>query len=244
MSKASSQPVDLLFQALIAGDRPKARAITREAARSAGDASRVLDELLWPVLIRVQNTHRDDDLSRLRYQYATRLLRQLFDQLQPELPVSHSVKEITLVVSGEEQSEELAAQMCADLLESQGFQVYYCGGGIANDEIVSEVGRRSVDRLVIFGAVASTVPATRMLIDHLHEIGVAPRLQIIVGGGVFNRAAGLAEEIGADLWADTPTQVVDLMVDLPEHRMDETQRTVGRKRQVSRARSAAARKAA
>ena len=29
-------------------------------------------------------------------------------------------------------------------------------------------------------------------------------MQIVVGGGIFNRAAGLAEEIGADLWATGP----------------------------------------
>ena len=55
--------------------------------------------------------------------------------------------------------------------------------------------------------------------------------QIIVGGGVFNRADGLAEEIGADLWANDPIEIVDVMNQHDEHRMDvKEQRTVGRRR--------------
>ena len=34
------------------------------------------------------------------------------------------------------------------------------------------------------------------MIDRIREIGAVPDLQVVVGGGVFNRADGLAEEIG------------------------------------------------
>ena len=79
---------------------------------------------------------------------------------------------------------------------------------------------------------ASTVPFTRVLIDRLHDIGVCPKLQIVAGGGVFNRADGLAEEIGADLWARTPQELVQTLAEQPERRMTADQRTVGRRRRV------------
>ena len=52
----------------------------------------------------------------------------------------------------------------------------------------------------------------------LLEIGACPHLQIVVGGGVFNRADGLAEEIGADLWACSPIELVDVLTENPAHR--------------------------
>jgi methanogenic corrinoid protein MtbC1 len=103
---------------------------------------------------------------------------------------------------------------------------------VANDEIVAEVGEIDADILVVFGVVPSTVPFTRLLIDRLHEIGVCPKLQIAVGGGVFNRAEGLAEEIGADLWAATPHEMVTVLAQNPDRRMADDQRTVGRKRRT------------
>ena len=120
------------------------------------------------------------------------------------------------------------------LLEADGYTVYYAGGGIANDEIVEQIGHLQADKLVVFGAVAQTVPYTRLLIDRLHELGVCPDLQVIVGGGVFNRAEGLAEEIGADLWAYEPTELLAEMNAEPTRRMAADQRTVGRKRRMAK----------
>jgi hypothetical protein len=37
-------------------------------------------------------------------------------------------------------------------------------------------------------------------------------LQIVVGGGVFNRAPGLAEEIGADVSANSPRELLEKLV--------------------------------
>ena len=137
---------------------------------------------------------------------------------------------LALVACGDEDTEELAAQITADLLEADGYTVVYAGGGIANDELVSQINNLSVDHLVIYGAVAQTVPQTRLLIDRLQEIGANSKVQVVVGGGIFNRADGLAEEIGADLWAKTPDEIVEVINEFPDRKMTSDQRTVGRKR--------------
>ena len=146
-------------------------------------------------------------------------MRQLVDQVQLRLEQQPRNGKRVLVTCGPEDSEELAAQITADLLEADGYEIYYAGGGIANDEIVNQLGDLGCDLLVVFGAVPATVPATRLLIDRLHAIGSCPKLQIVVGGGVFNRAEGLAEEIGADLWATSPADIVAVVRDNPDRRM-------------------------
>ncbi len=218
------------FTSLISGDRVTARQIVDQALEADTPAQTILSHLFWPALEQFQKLHRHDQLTPLAYNYATRLLRQLVDQMQLRLEQAPRRGITVLIVSGAEQSEELAAQMAADLLEADGYQVFYAGGGIANDEIVEQLTELKADKLVIFGAVASTVPETRLLIDRMNEIGANRHVQIIVGGGVFNRAEGLAEEIGADLWASDPVELVEQMRNNPNRRMTEDQRTVGRKR--------------
>jgi len=220
------------FTSLISGDRVTARCIVDEALEADTPATVVLSHLFWPTLDQFQNLHRNDQLSPLAYNYATRLLRQLVDQMQLRLDQSSRRGVKVLIVSGAEQSEELAAQMAADLLEADGYTVFYAGGGIANDEVVEQLTELKADKLVIFGAVPSTVPETRLLIDRMQEIGANKDVQVIVGGGVFNRAEGLAEEIGADLWANDPTQLIEQMQENPQRRMTGDQRTVGRKRRT------------
>jgi len=228
------------FTSLISGDRATARDIVDKALQADTPATKVLSHLFWPALDQFQNLHRNDQLTPLAYNFATRLLRQLVDQMQTRLEQSTRRGAKVLIVSGAEQSEEIAAQMAADLLEADGYTVFYAGGGIANDEIVEQLTELKADKLVIFGAVASTVPATRLLIDRMHEIGANEHVQVIVGGGVFNRADGLAEEIGADLWSNDPTDLVKQMQTQPTRRMAPDQRTVGRKRRTTKRSASAA----
>jgi len=224
--------MERFFNALIGGDRLAAREIVDQSLDAEASGVKIISNLFWPVLEHIQNLHRNDQMAELAYHYATRLLRQLIDQMQMRLERSESNGIRVLMVSGSEESEELAAQMSVDLLEAAGYTVYYCGGGVANDEIVEQIGVIDAHKLVIFGAVPATVPETRLLIDRLHDIGVCPHLQIVVGGGVFNRADGLAEEIGADLWAHDPVDLVDTMASEPSRRMGSDQRTVGRRRRT------------
>ena len=57
---------------------------------------------------------------------------------------------------------------------------------------------------------------------------------MVVGGGVFNRAEGLAEEIGADMWAKSPMDLAEMLIGQPARRAANDQRTVGRRRRVRR----------
>lgn len=222
------------FTALISGQRSAARQVIDELIDGDHQAEQIITRLFWPTLEHIQKLYREDQLTNLAHHYATRLLRSLVDQMQLRLDQSKPCGKKVLLICGSEESEELAGQMACDLLEASGYEVYFTGGGIANDEIVNQVGEMDADILVVFGAVPATVPPTRLLIDRLHSIGVCPKVQIVVGGGVFNRAEGLAEEIGADLWAKDPEDLVKVIADKPQRRMKSSQRTVGRKRRVKR----------
>lgn len=227
--------IERFFTSLISGERLAAREVVDEVIEAGCSAEKVLSRLFWPTLEQIQTLYRNDQLSSLAHHFATRMMRQLVDQMQLRLAQAPRKHKKVLMVCGPEEPEELAAQMAADLLEADGYDVFFAGGGIANDELVAQLGEMQADALVVFSATPGNLPFLRLLIDHMHDIGICPNLQIVVGGGVFNRAEGLAEEIGADLWAKTPEDLVELMNQNPSQRMRDEQRTVGRKRQRSAA---------
>ena len=235
-------PVERFFNHLISGDRRQARALidqALEAGTLTGETA--ISALFWPVLEQLQTLYRDDQISRLAHQYATRLLLHLLPRLQRAMP-RHEPRDITaLVTTGDDMAEEVAGQMVTELLEAHGYSVFFCGGAVPNDEIVAQLTQLEADVLIVFGATPQTVPATRLLISHLHEIGVCPQLQVVLGGGVFNRAEGLAETLGADLWAADPAKLVQTLNENPQWRIPAHRRTVGARR---RARSAAVAKRA
>ncbi len=87
----------------------------------------------------------------------------------------------------------------------------------------------------MFATLASGVPAVRQLIDYLREVNSCPEMQVMCCGGIYKRAEGLAEEIGADLYAADANEAVRVAAESPERRATVDQQTVGRTRRVRKA---------
>lgn len=224
--------VERLVELLIAGDRAQARQLVEQEATPNLEPEDLIIDLFWPTYEILQKFERADQLTRLAGRMATRLLRVLVDRAsvsllnQPRLSTNKRV----FAVCGDAEGEELGAQMAIDLLEARGYEVQFAGGGVPYDEILNHVQTTKPDAFLAFCAVPQDLPEIRRAIDTLNEINALPDLQIIVGGGVFNRAEGLAEEIGADLWASDPLDLVEEMTHNAGRRATADQRTVGRTR--------------
>jgi hypothetical protein len=91
----------------------------------------------------------------------------------------------------------------------------------------------------MFSTLPSGVPSVRKLIDYLRDVNSCPNMQVMCCGGIYKRAEGLAEEIGADLYAPDAATAVDVASENPNRKATVDQQTVGRTRRI---RKAAARK--
>lgn len=222
--------VERFFETLINGDRDAARIIVQEATAQGGGASELLTELFWPTHEMIERLHRADTLTPMAYHLSTRLLRTLVDQTSAHLKVPTARTRTVFAACGPSQGEELAAQIAVDLLEANGFHVTFAGGGVPADEILAQVHERRPDFLLLFASAASDLPDIRNVIDTLREIGASPKTRVVVGGGVFNRAEGLAEEIGVELSARTPTEMVQLLTQSPAVSTSRNVRLDGTKR--------------
>lgn len=203
------------FDTLINGDRPRARQIVQDALATA-PAAAVLGDLFWPTHEHIEKLHRADQITGLSYHMATRLLRMLVDQTASRLDRAPTRNTTVFAASGPKQGEELAGQMACDMLEAAGFDVTFAGGGVPADEILERVQATRPDILVLFASAASDLPEIRQIIKHLKAVNACPGTRVVVGAGVFNRADGLAEEIGADECAYSPADIVDLLTLPPD----------------------------
>lgn len=217
-----------LFSHLISGDRRGARDVMDAVYATGTPAETVAKDLFWPVLESVTALFRQDRMSVLSYQYATRILRMLVDQCQGRYTNRPTRNRKIAMFCGQNEAEELAGQMVADLLEADGYEITFAGGGVATDEIRGELGEREPDALLLFASSAKDAPFVRELIDQIRKHRAFPDMQIIVGGGIFNRAPGLAEEIGADVSATSPRDLLEKLVSEP-HTRNERWTTTGQR---------------
>ena len=220
--------IENLFATLVSGDRNASRRLVDAAFDHGIDAGTLAREVFWPTLNNITTLYRQDSITRLAQQYATRSLSTMISQVQPHYEVAESRNRTICMFCGPDELDDLAARLTADLLEADGYTVFFGGGNIAHDDIMAEVHERKPDVLLMFSAGGADAPGLRQLIDHVRGINALPDMQIVVGGGIFNRAPGLAEEIGADLWATGPEELMDQLHQYPDARADLEERTVGR----------------
>lgn len=200
--------IEQLFQTLVSGDRRRAQAFVATLGETGTPAERLANDVYWPVHEMLVKLFKHGQLSRVSYNYATRTLRQIAHQGSTGYVRADRAEGRVLLLCGPTEGEELGAQLAVDLLEAAGFEVFFGGAGVANDEVLGELRDLKPAHLVLWASAASDAPAIRALIDQIREIGGHPNLRITCGGGVFNRAPGLAEEIGSDVSATTPAALV------------------------------------
>jgi methanogenic corrinoid protein MtbC1 len=239
---ASSNEVSFAayLEPLLAGDRNACRQVIDETLASGISAGELLTSLVWPAMEHVQALYRQDRISQCCMNLATRLNRSVTDQIAAKLARKESNGRSALIFCGNAEPEELGGQITADLFEADGWLVKFAGGGVPEDEVLKLIGEFRPDLLILFGTLPSGMPAVRKLIDYLREVNSCPQMQILCCGGIYKRAEGLAEEIGADLYAPDAPEALAVATANPTRRATVDQQTVGRTRRI---RKAAARKA-
>lgn len=202
-------------QHLFAGRRVEAREVIMNAEDRGTPAGQLLRTIIWPAMEQVAKLYRNNQITRCMEHMATRINRMVADQLHGLLLHKPKTGQRMIVVCGEGESEELGAQITADLFEAEGWTVWFVGAGVPNDEILQLAGKLSPDVLCLYGAQPAGVPETRRLIEMIRGVGVCEDMQILVTGGVFNRAEGLSDEVKADLFAPHPMEAINVLAEHP-----------------------------
>ncbi len=186
---------------LFEGKRCEARELVFGAMDRGIGARKLLQHLIWPAMEQIGRLYRQDHITRIVEHMATRINRMVADQLHAFLARAPKMGNRMVILCGEGQQPELGAQIMADLFEAEGWSVYFLGSGVPNDEILQFVGKVKADVLTIYGMHAAGAPTVRNLVSIIREVGICDDMQVLVVGGVFNRADGLADEVRADLFA-------------------------------------------
>ncbi len=200
---------------LFAGKRSQAWRLLADAHDRGTPARKLLMLVVWPAMEQIQKLYRDHHISRIVEHMATRINRTVADRLANVTAALPLHGKTMAVVCGQGEAEELGAQITADLFEADGWQVWFMGSGVPNDEILQFCGKNRPDILTIYGTRPDGVPDVRKIVELIRSVGACEEMQILVTGGVFNRADGLCDEVKADLFAPTAREAVKVVADHP-----------------------------
>jgi methanogenic corrinoid protein MtbC1 len=202
--------VERYLDTLLKGDRRGSRSVIEESLQSGTPTNLVYMEVVWPTMVEVERLLRAERITSAQEHLASRINRTIVDQLQNKLPRRSARNKKIVVCCAPDELQELGGQIIADLFESDGWEVRFLGGGLSNDDVLVFVHEYAPDILLIYGTSPRQAPAVRQLIDRIKEVNAHPNMQIMVSGGLFNRADGLWQEIGADAFAASAEQALEI----------------------------------
>jgi len=198
------------MESLLAGNRQQCRNIISQQLQSRTTAEQLLRKVVWQSIERVDRLYREDRINAATEHMAVRINRCITTQLQMSLEYLPANGKRILIACADGETEEVSGQVVADLFEARGWDVYFIGGGVPNDETLTLVGQLRPEILLICGTHPQGAPGVRALIDLIRDVGTNPTMNVLVSGGVFNRADGLSKEVNADLSAKTPSEAIKL----------------------------------
>ncbi len=217
---------------LLAGDRAGCRAIIEETLKSGMPANTVYMDIIWPIMVEVDQLYQNDIIDSAQEAFATRINRTIVDQLQNKLPRKCATAKRIVVCSTSAEQGELGAQMITDLFESEGWEARFLGNSVNMDDILSFVHSWRPDILLLYGVTAKEAPGIRNLVDKIKAVNACPHMKVMLSGGIFDRAEGLWEEIGADMHASTAAEAVRL-ASVQETDRPKPKRTIKRRRKAA-----------
>lgn len=217
---------------LLAGNRRACRDVVQKALTQGHTAADLYENLLWTAMENIDKLWKADRINRATQQLATRINRMVADQLQSLLPLVMPNGKKALLLCAPHEPEELGAQMICDILEARGWEVYFLGGGVPDDEVLMLVGLHRPEVLIIYGTRPDETPAVRTLIDNIRHVDPCPEMNVMLTGGIFARTDGLWNEVKADLAAQDLRETVDIVCSAEPR--DPSTRVAGPKRRRRR----------
>jgi methanogenic corrinoid protein MtbC1 len=222
------------LQPLLAGRRGECFQIVDFAIQQGVPAEQLLLEIVWPAMTQVARLFREDRINTATQQMSTLINRCNADRIQAYLKQASANGRRVCIVSAKSDAEELGAQIITDLLQAAGWETYFVGGGVPHDEILALIGNIRPDALIVYGTLPPAVPETRELIDLIRGVGSCPAMNVVVSGGVFNRADGLWQEVGADVFCADAAEILQRIDAFPPRQPNAPRVAIVKKRKRRR----------
>ena len=187
----------LFLQALLNGQRKSAITIVSEALREGHSLLDVYVEVCQESLYQVGRLWEANELTVAEEHMATAITQYVIAKTYAQLP-PHGAPRGNLIMTGVAgEMHQLGANMVADVLESQGYDVRFLGTNMPNSGILQAIEKHRADILGISATMLFNIPAVIRLVEEVRA-RFGPRApRIILGGAAFYSLPSLGVELGA-----------------------------------------------
>lgn len=205
----------LYLEAVLAGDRRAALTIAREALRAGASVIDVYEDMIRPAQHEIGRLWQGNTITVAREHTATAITTYVITRLHEHFPPPTTTRGRAVVTGVEDELHQLGAQMVADVLEGDGWDVRFLGSHLPHRDIVGAVLEHDAEVVAISAATLPQLESVASLIESLRA-RLGERVRLIVGGSAFAAAPESWRDLGADGFANDLRSACDLVRTLTE----------------------------
>ncbi len=191
----------IFLRALLAGQRRSALNVALGAVKRGRAVQDVYAEILQESLYEVGRLWESNSITVATEHMATHIVQHVVAQLCPLLPRPTVARGRVVLTGVEGEMHELGPTMISDVLESDGWEVFFLGTNTPGPGILQAIEAHAPEILGISCTMLVSVARVRTLIRQIRDRFGPRNPRILVGGAVFRLLPDLAEELGANGWA-------------------------------------------
>ena len=211
-SHSVSEPANLLedyLAALMAGDSVRARHLIDDAiakGRSVGD---VYLSVLAPALHEIGERWKHGEVNVAYEHQATMITQGIVGALGPRMRVPPTSGRLAVVACTPGEQHALGAQMLAEFVEGEGWEVLLLGAATPASDLAALVDDERPDVVALSTSVVDNLPEAEGSLQALVEL--VPRPFVVVGGLAWRGRDADAARLGAGACFDDAEALVALL---------------------------------
>ena len=188
----------LYLGAILKGQRPAAANIALEALRQGHSVADIYADVLQESLYEVGRKWATNQITVAEEHMATAITQYTISQLYARSKPA-GIRRGNLVITGvHHEMHQIGANMVADVLESDGWDVRFLGTNVPHTGILQAIADHKADVLGISATMLFNLPHAIKLVKEVRDRMKEHSPRIVLGGSAFRSVPELWREIGAD----------------------------------------------
>ena len=188
---------ELYLQAVLSGQRSAAANIAAEALLKA-PVSDIYSDVLQETLYEVGRKWAANEITVAEEHMATAITQYVMGKLYAQIKPNKSQQGKIVITGVESEMHQVGANMVADVLESDGWDVRFLGTNMPHAGIIQAIEEHNADVLGISTTMLFNLPHALRLVGEVREKMKDKTPRIVLGGRAFASVPSLWKEIGAE----------------------------------------------
>jgi methylmalonyl-CoA mutase cobalamin-binding domain/chain len=196
--------LDELKEAIISGNRDKAKALTSRALSEGLEAKRIVVDGIAAAMEVVGEKFRANEFFVPELLIAQRAMKESLSAMSGA-PVDHIGTVVIGTVKGD--LHDIGKNLVAAMLEGAGFKVVDLGVDVSPEKYVKAATDNSAHMVAMSALLTTTMGSMRETVKALEAAGLRDKTRVLIGGAAVTQS--YADEIKADGYAPDAASAVD-----------------------------------